>query len=93
MADAGYVLSAPPYHHENKSMVASHREQNSDTALRCYGKQANHELAYAYEVCRWRYCIRDYPKKLSMLDVVVREIHDCSNEHKMKLNPKKCKEM
>ena len=52
MADAGYVLSAPPYHHENKSMVASHREQNSDTALRCYGKQANHELAYAYEVCR-----------------------------------------
>ena len=29
----------------------------------------------------------------SMLDVVVREIHDYCIEHKMKLNPKKCKEM
>ena len=28
-----------------------------------------------------------------MLDVVVREIHDYCIEHKMKLNPKKCKEM
>ena len=30
---------------------------------------------------------------ISMLDVVVREIHDYCIEHKMKLNPKKCKEM
>ena len=30
---------------------------------------------------------------ISMLDVVVREIHDYSVEHKMKLNPKKCNEM
>ena len=30
---------------------------------------------------------------ISMLDVVVVEIHDYCNEHKMKLNPKKCKEM
>ena len=30
-------------------MVASDREQNSDNVLRCHGKQANHELAYAYE--------------------------------------------
>ena len=29
----------------------------------------------------------------STLDVVVREIHDYCIEHKMKLNPKKCKEM
>ena len=29
----------------------------------------------------------------SMLDVVVREIHDYCIEHKMKVNPKKCKEM
>ena len=28
-----------------------------------------------------------------MLDVVVREIHDYCIEHKMKVNPKKCKEM
>ena len=27
----------------------------------------------------------------SMLDVVVREIHDYCIEHKMKVNPKKCK--
>ena len=30
---------------------------------------------------------------ISMLDVVVREIHDYCVEHKMKLNPQKCKEM
>ena len=30
---------------------------------------------------------------ISMLDVVVREIHDYCIEHRMKLNPKKCKEM
>ena len=30
---------------------------------------------------------------ISMLDVVVRKIHDYCKEHKMKLNPKKCKEM
>ena len=30
---------------------------------------------------------------ISILDVVVREIHDYCIEHKMKLNPKKCKEM
>ena len=30
---------------------------------------------------------------ISMLDVVVREIHNYCLEHKMKLNPKKCKEM
>ena len=29
----------------------------------------------------------------SMLEVVVREIHDYCIEHKMKVNPKKCKEM
>ena len=29
----------------------------------------------------------------SMLDVVVREIHDYCIEHKMELNPQKCKEM
>ena len=32
-------------------------------------------------------------KSLSMLVVVVTEIHDYCIEHKMKLNPKKCKEM
>ena len=30
---------------------------------------------------------------ISVLDIVVREIHDYCIEHKMKLNPKKCKEM
>ena len=30
---------------------------------------------------------------ISMLGVVVREIHDYCIEHKMKLNPKKCNEM
>ena len=30
---------------------------------------------------------------ISMLDVVVRKIDDYCKEHKMKLNPKKCKEM
>ena len=30
---------------------------------------------------------------ISMLDVVVREIYDDCIEHKMKLNPKKCKEL
>ena len=30
---------------------------------------------------------------ISILDLVVREIHDYCKEHKMKLNPKKCKEM
>ena len=30
---------------------------------------------------------------ISILDLVVREIHDYCIEHKMKLNPKKCKEM
>ena len=30
---------------------------------------------------------------ISILDFVVREIHDYCIEHKMKLNPKKCKEM
>ena len=30
---------------------------------------------------------------ISMLDVVVREIHDYCIEHRMKLNPQKCKEM
>ena len=30
---------------------------------------------------------------ISMLDVVVTEIQDYCIEHKMKLNPKKCKEM
>ena len=30
---------------------------------------------------------------ISMLDLVVREIHDYCIDHKMKLNPKKCKEM
>ena len=30
---------------------------------------------------------------ISMLDIVVREIHDYCIEHKMKLNPKKLKEM
>ena len=30
---------------------------------------------------------------ISMLDVVAREIHDYCTEHKMELNPKKCKEM
>ena len=30
---------------------------------------------------------------ISILDLVVREIHDYCIEHKMKLNKKKCKEM
>ena len=30
---------------------------------------------------------------LSMLDIVVRDIHEYCVSHKMKLNPKKCKEM
>ena len=30
---------------------------------------------------------------ISILDLVVREIHDYCIEHKIKLNPKKCKEM
>ena len=30
---------------------------------------------------------------ISMLDIVAREIHDYCLEHKMKLNPKKCKEL
>ena len=30
---------------------------------------------------------------IRILDLVVREIHDYCTEHKMKLNPKKCKEM
>ena len=30
---------------------------------------------------------------INILDLVVREIHDYCIEHKMKLNPKKCKEM
>ena len=33
------------------------------------------------------------PRNSSILDLVVREIHDYCIEHKMKLNPEKCKEM
>ena len=40
------------------------------------------------------YCIEIIPRNsFSMLDVVVEEIHDYCVEHKMKLNPQKCKEM
>ena len=54
-------------------------------------------MAYAYEVCRWcddTTAFEIIPRNsFSMLDAVVREIHDYWIEHKMKLNPKKCKEM
>ena len=66
-------------------MVASHREKKLGLTL--------------FTVMRTKYVddtttLEIIPRNsFSMLDVVVREIHDYCIEHKMKVNPKKCKEM
>ena len=87
--------SAPPCHHGNKSMVASDREQNSASSL--FAVMVNKLLInwhvptkYVDDTAAFEIIPRN---SISMLDVVVREIHDYCIEHKMKLNLKKCKEM
>ena len=76
-------------------MVASHREKKLGLTL--FTVMINKLLInwhmrtkYADDTTAFEIIPRN---SFSMLVVVVREIHDYCIEHKMKLNPKKCKEM
>ena len=86
--------SAPPCRHGNKSMVASHREKKLGLTL--FTVMINKLLINWH--MRTKYAddttaFEIIPNSFSMLVVVIREIHDYWIEHKMKLNPKKRKEM
>ena len=62
-------------------------------ALWFYDKQATQEVAYAKYVDGTSAFYIIPRNSIIMLDVLVREIHEYCMEHKMKLNPKNCKEM
>ena len=75
-------------------MVASHREQ---FRIMLFAFMINKQLMnwhvgtnYVDDTTAFEIIPRN---SISTLDIVVREIHDYCIEHKMKLNPQKCKEM